>query len=67
MPIPQINLGKCNGCGLCVGVCPKCGLVVKQLRVEFIGGDGCTWCGLCEAVCPSGAIGCPFDIIFDER
>ena len=63
---PQIDTEKCNGCGLCVGVCQHNGLKLVERVVVFIGGDACTWCGLCEAVCTEGAIICPFDIILDE-
>ena len=63
---PQIDTEKCNGCGLCVGVCQQDGLKLVDQVVVFIGGDACTWCGLCEAVCAEGAIICPFDIILDE-
>ncbi len=66
MLIPQINIEKCDGCGLCVGVCQNNGLEMHDEVVVFIGGDACTWCGLCEAVCPLNAISCPFDIILDE-
>jgi MinD superfamily P-loop ATPase len=66
MLIPQIDIEKCTGCGLCVGVCQKNGLELNNQVVVFIGDGVCDWCGLCEAVCAAGAIGCPFDIILDE-
>ncbi|RJO61217.1 MAG: 4Fe-4S dicluster domain-containing protein [Dehalococcoidia bacterium] len=66
MLIPQIDMEKCDGCGLCVGVCQNNGLEMRSELAVFIGGDACTWCGLCEAVCPQDAISCPFDIILDE-
>jgi ferredoxin len=25
----------------------------------------CDWCTQCEAVCATGAIGCPFEIVFE--
>ena len=25
------------------------------------------WCTLCEVVCPTGAIACPFEIVFGEE
>jgi MinD superfamily P-loop ATPase len=66
MLIPSIDTEKCNGCGLCVGVCQCNGLEMHNHVVIFVGGDGCSWCGACEAVCPEGAIGCPFEIVLDE-
>jgi NAD-dependent dihydropyrimidine dehydrogenase PreA subunit len=63
---PQIDTAKCNGCGLCVGVCQHDGLELVDRVVVFVGGDTCTWCGLCEAVCAEGAVICPFDIVLEE-
>jgi ferredoxin len=66
VPVPQIDISKCNGCGLCVGVCALGGLVMVERVVIYVGGDDCDWCGMCEAVCQMGAIGCPYDIVIDE-
>jgi len=57
-PVPQINVKKCTGCGLCAEVCPvfilelraKKAAVVEALR------ELCNNCGHCGAVCPVGAI-----------
>jgi ferredoxin len=27
----------------------------------------CDWCTQCEVVCPTGAIACPFEIVFEEQ
>ena len=67
MPVPEIDTSKCTGCGLCISVCDKNGLVLMQSRVVFIGGDKCNWCGMCEAVCESDAISCPYEIIVAEN
>jgi ferredoxin len=29
--------------------------------------EDCGYCTYCEAVCPTGAIRCPFEIIFEEE
>jgi MinD superfamily P-loop ATPase len=66
MLVPEIKAEKCSGCGLCVSVCDKNGLVLMESHVVFIGGDGCTWCGLCEAVCEHEAISCPYEIVLAD-
>jgi Fe-S-cluster-containing hydrogenase component 2 len=46
---------KCNGCGLCISICPfgaryeKDSLVVADIQA-------CFGCGLCRHKCPQGAI-----------
>lgn len=69
--MPIIYLEKCDGCGLCVGVCQCKVLVLVNNIVTFKYKEKCktckTWCTRCEDVCPTGAITCPFDIIVKER
>jgi NAD-dependent dihydropyrimidine dehydrogenase PreA subunit len=62
-PIPQIDLGRCNGCGLCVLVCPVNVLAIRADKAMVIDADGCRYHGLCEMICPEGAIRRPFEII----
>lgn len=55
-----IAAGRCKGCGLCVGVCPKHLLaldesVVNQLGYHPVGlsdAASCTSCALCARICP---------------
>ncbi len=60
---PEIELDKCDGCGLCVGVCLRHGLVLVDEVITIVEAADCDWCTQCEAVCPTGAISCPFEII----
>lgn len=50
---------KCDGCGLCVEVCPKNILEVKDGKVTVKeGGDAsCSLCRLCEQACLNSGIG----------
>jgi MinD superfamily P-loop ATPase len=61
--IPVIDPERCDGCGLCVGVCHLNGLTIVSDIVTFIEAVECDWCTDCEIVCPTGAISCPFEII----
>jgi MinD superfamily P-loop ATPase len=61
--LPIIDVQKCDGCGLCVGVCHCGALAVVNEVVSIVETLKCDWCTDCEAVCPTGAIRCPFEII----
>ena len=64
--MPVIDPKKCDGCGLCVGVCHFNALVIVNHIITIIEIVECDWCTDCEAVCLTGAITCPFEIIIQE-
>jgi MinD superfamily P-loop ATPase len=64
--MPVIDPEKCNGCGLCVGVCHLNALAIVNNIIAIIETVECDWCTDCEAVCLTGAISCPFEIILRE-
>jgi len=57
-----INTERCKGCGLCVKVCPKNGIVISEFSNKngyFIAEarDGeCTGCAVCAIICPEAVI-----------
>ncbi len=57
-PVTIINEQKCNGCGLCVSVCPSNTLEIKDGKAH-VRGKTSIYCTHCEAVCPRGAIEVP--------
>jgi MinD superfamily P-loop ATPase len=65
--IPIIDQDMCNGCGLCVNVCSCNSLVLFEDVITFVQTGRCGWCTMCEAVCPTGAIVCPYEIVFEQR
>jgi nitroreductase/NAD-dependent dihydropyrimidine dehydrogenase PreA subunit len=51
----QIDRDLCNGCGLCVNVCPTGTISLREDKATASGGES-IFCGHCEAVCPREAI-----------
>lgn len=51
----EIDRDLCNGCGLCVTVCPTGTISLIEGKAAVSGGESIS-CGHCEAVCPQEAI-----------
>ena len=61
MPAANIDIDKnlCNGCGICVKICPARAFSIVAEKAELIG--NCTFaCDHCAAVCPQQAISVEF-------
>lgn len=65
--MPIVDQEKCDGCGLCLGVCTCKSLVLVNNVITVIESEECDWCTQCEAVCPTGAISCFFEIVIEEQ
>lgn len=52
---PVVDLAVCNGCGLCVTLCPD-GVVFVEGKKALIDYVYCKGCGICAFECPSDAI-----------
>ena len=50
-----IDHSLCNGCGLCISVCPSQTISLKKGKA-YVTGIHSMECGHCAAVCPAGAI-----------
>lgn len=46
----------CNGCGLCVAVCPRAVFAMRDRRAALIDRGACLECGACALNCEPGAI-----------
>lgn len=54
--MPQVSFKHdwCKKCGICIQVCPKKNLELKNNKVRDLG--NCTGCKLCEIYCPDFAL-----------
>ena len=52
---PEIDAEACTGCELCLAVCKRKAISVKN-NLGYIDQDQCRYCGQCIAICPSQAI-----------
>lgn len=52
----ELYAEKCNGCGMCVQVCPHAVFSLENKRARIVDRDACMECGACALNCPEGAI-----------
>lgn len=52
----KIQPSWCKGCGICVALCPRQVLEMKEGKVRCKDPEGCVLCGICEMHCPDYAI-----------
>jgi NAD-dependent dihydropyrimidine dehydrogenase PreA subunit len=52
----ELNQEKCNGCGMCLKVCPHDVFHLKGGKAHIINHDQCMECGACSLNCPMEAI-----------
>lgn len=52
----KLDLGTCNGCGMCYTVCPH-GVFSRHGRtIALAHAENCMECGACQLNCPTNAI-----------
>jgi ferredoxin len=65
----QLNVEKCNGCGMCLKVCPHEVFKLSERKSKISNIDRCMECGACARNCAVGAlqvatgVGCAAGII----
>jgi NAD-dependent dihydropyrimidine dehydrogenase PreA subunit len=52
----QLNTTLCNGCGMCIKVCPHNVFELSGKKARIMRKDYCMECGACALNCPHGAI-----------
>ncbi len=51
-----LDVQKCNGCTLCVTVCPHQVFAMVEHRASILHAAACMECGACQVNCAAGAI-----------
>ena len=52
----RVEASQCNGCGLCLGVCPAFVFEMIDAKAAVVRANWCIGCGQCGSVCPEEAI-----------
>ncbi len=51
-----LDVDKCNGCAMCVAVCPHSVFAIERKRSRIVDGDACMECGACARNCREQAV-----------
>ncbi len=62
--LPEINLERCDRCGVCIEHCPTEAVDMGSEGPFIARPKDCTYCADCEAICPQDAISCVFEIVW---
>ena len=62
--LPEINMQRCDQCGICVEQCPTGAVEMGPRGPFFARPADCTYCALCDAICPQRAITCTYEIVW---
>ncbi|HUU44159.1 MAG TPA: mercury methylation ferredoxin HgcB [Acidobacteriota bacterium] len=52
----ELDASRCNGCAMCVHVCPHAVFALREKRAVIVDRDACMECGACALNCPEEAI-----------
>jgi NAD-dependent dihydropyrimidine dehydrogenase PreA subunit len=52
----RLDENKCNGCGMCITVCPHAVFVLENHKTRMVDHDACMECGACARNCPTEAL-----------
>ena len=52
----KLDKDKCNGCGMCINVCPHNVFSMNGKSAEILNLNSCMECGACELNCQAAAI-----------
>ncbi|OGQ77732.1 MAG: ferredoxin [Deltaproteobacteria bacterium RIFOXYA12_FULL_58_15] len=67
----ELDVGLCNGCRMCLNVCPHQVFAMHDKQAAIVALDKCMECGACALNCAEGAIkvdsgvGCAAGLIYE--
>ena len=68
----RLDSERCNGCGMCLEVCPHGVFKMENRKTKIVDKDLCMECGACSRNCPTGAltvragVGCAAALIYGK-
>ena len=65
--VPEIDLTRCDRCGLCVEQCPAAAVDMGPTGPVIARPLDCTYCAACSEICPRQAIECWYVITFEQE
>ncbi len=63
---PEIDMTRCDGCGLCLPACASGALGLDGGKAILARPELCQWDSACELACPRGAIRVPYFVVFGD-
>lgn len=52
----ELKVDKCNGCGMCIKVCPHAVFMMEKKKAKIDNLDACMECGACSLNCEQKAL-----------
>lgn len=52
----ELDAARCNGCGMCIAVCPHAVFELRDKRAVLADRGACMECGACARNCQAGAV-----------
>ncbi len=52
----ELDVDTCNGCGVCVEVCPHEVFIIESKKARIVDRDACMECGACAINCPVASL-----------
>ena len=65
----ELDAARCNGCGICIMVCPHAVFRLVKKKAAIIDREACMECGACAGNCPEEAltvragVGCAYALL----
>jgi NAD-dependent dihydropyrimidine dehydrogenase PreA subunit len=65
-PVPIVDLQLCDGCGICIDICPTKALGMMGGQAKIVNPQACHYDAACEDRCPTGAIRLPYIVVLSD-